>query len=121
MTKLSEITKIRDEQASNWQNVGCINGQLIINNSRTRWAVEDFKAGFDAATSIFTEREKLLMSVIEKMKETINKSFSFLNCSPQCRTNDNDWMKCSCGAEKHEKLLKQNLEEVSKMMEGLND
>lgn len=46
---MKKLNEKRDELAQAYQNEGCIKGISVFENSRTRWAKQDFEAGFDAA------------------------------------------------------------------------
>lgn len=61
MTSLRERLEKKIESASqDWQDQGCFKGQLIIENARTRWASNDFKAGANSMLDLVCELAEAL-------------------------------------------------------------
>jgi hypothetical protein len=78
MTKLSDLQKVRDE-LNIGHDIDLINCRFFspFQGMAEMYALQKgveagFEKGFDSATSIFTEREKHLMSVIESMKKELS-------------------------------------------------
>jgi len=55
---MKSFNEAMNEAARAWQNEGCISGQQIIENVRTRWALVDFIAGCLWANAYLDEQHK---------------------------------------------------------------
>jgi hypothetical protein len=64
-----------EELAEQYQDQGCIEGQLFFENARTRWAKQDFLAGYSAR-----DEE---VSLLKQELETARREFKIMKDAPE--------------------------------------